>query len=74
MVSHSYITQSEDQAFSQHLDAIISNESALQRRCHALEMNEKALTESFETKESEYQSAIQRLQDMVSVLKSSKDK
>ena len=66
--------QYEDQAFNQQLDALIDNESALQRRCHALEISEKALKESFDTKEKDYQLAIHQLEDMVSILKSSKIK
>lgn len=37
-----------------------------------MEMAEKAMADSFDTKEKEYQAAIGRLEDMVATLKSSK--
>lgn len=72
MVIHDLHLQSEENAFDRQLEELISNDSALQRRVHALEMSEKALRDGFDTKEKEYQSAILKLEDMVSVLKKSK--
>ncbi|XP_067928454.1 golgin subfamily A member 4-like [Watersipora subatra] len=57
-----------------NLDALISNESALERRCNALEISEKALAENFKTKEQEYQLAIHTLEDRVSILNTSNAK